>query len=274
MAVARDAMRALLYPGHAYGRNVIGTPDSVAAIQPKEIEEHWQQAFYQKGTLFALSGDLDETTWTSSIESTLQALAQRPAPPEPKPRKFKLEKSVRREVIMDKAQAVLQIAFPTGPLTQSTQPALDLLNEALSDLGSRLFIRIREELGLAYFVGSSQFLGLEAGHFVFYLGTDPAKRHDVEKAFLHEIQHIGSTGISSAELERARAKIISEDKIAAQHIAGTVYQAALHELYGQGWGYREERLKRIGEVTLDEVNAAAKLYFDSKPHALVVVSPQ
>ena len=46
------------------------------------------------------------------------------------------------------------------------------MQEACSDLGSRLFLRIREKLGLAYYVGAQNFLGLVPGYFAFYAGTD------------------------------------------------------------------------------------------------------
>jgi len=42
-------------------------------------------------------------------------------------------------------------------------------------LGSRCFIRIREQMGLAYYVGVRQMQGRVPGLFVFYLGTDPQK---------------------------------------------------------------------------------------------------
>ncbi|MCX6882143.1 MAG: insulinase family protein, partial [Verrucomicrobia bacterium] len=50
---------------------------------------------------------------------------------------------------------------------------LELLQEALSDLGSRMFVRIRENLGLAYYVGAQHFLGTQPGYFALYAGTKP-----------------------------------------------------------------------------------------------------
>ena len=49
------------------------------------------------------------------------------------------------------------------------------LQEACSDLGSRLFLRIREKLGLAYYVGAQNVVGLAPGYFAFYAGTDAGK---------------------------------------------------------------------------------------------------
>jgi len=59
--------------------------------------------------------------------------------------------------------------------------ALELINEACSDLGSRFFIRIREKMGLAYFVGTGMMPGLVPGSFLFYLGTSPEKVDPVKK---------------------------------------------------------------------------------------------
>ena len=61
---------------------------------------------------------------------------------------------------------------------------MELLQEACSDLGSRLFLRIREKLGLAYYVGAQNFVGLAPGYFAFYVGTMPEKVDLVEKELL------------------------------------------------------------------------------------------
>ena len=66
----------------------------------------------------------------------------------------------------DKKQAVLVIGFPGTTMHSDDRYALDLLQECCSDLGSRLFLRIREQLGLAYYVGAQNFAGLvqDLGH--------------------------------------------------------------------------------------------------------------
>jgi zinc protease len=71
--------------------------------------------------------------------------------------------------------------------------ALELIDEASSDLGSRFFIRIREEMGLAYFVGASQMRGLAR---VLLIWTDPAKL-EVKSALLDEIGKSANAGLTS-----------------------------------------------------------------------------
>ena len=68
----------------------------------------------------------------------------------------------------NKQQAVVMIGYPGADVLSPDRTLLDLLNEASNDLGSRFFNRIREQMGLAYFVGAGNFTGLAPGSFVFF----------------------------------------------------------------------------------------------------------
>ena len=99
--------------------------------------------------------------------------------------------------------------------------ALELLQESCSDLGSRLFLRIREKLGLAYYVGAQHFPGLAPGYFAFYAGTEPAKAELVEKEFLEEAELLRTEGLTAEELKRAKAKIIGQKKSRGRILAAS-----------------------------------------------------
>jgi predicted Zn-dependent peptidase len=83
---------------------------------------------------------------------------------------------------------VLVIGYPGTSFHAADRYALELLQEACSDLGSRLFLRIREKLGLAYDVGAQNFLGLAPGYFAFYVGTEPGKVEQVEQELFAEAE--------------------------------------------------------------------------------------
>src|SRR5207253_4505298 len=109
---------------------------------------------------------------------------------------------------------------------------LELIDEASSDLGSRFFIRSREQMGLAYYVGASQMQGLVPGLFAFYLGTDPQKIEPVKTALLEEIRKLASEGLTQEEVTRAKKKLIGQHQIAMQSNDSFGFQCALDELYG------------------------------------------
>jgi zinc protease len=273
MAAARDLVRAALYPGHPYGGKNLGTVESIESITFKDICAYQASRLLNQELVFTVTGPTPPEEWHDLAAKAIASLTPRDANPRSKIAVPILSKIVRVEKIVPKEQAVMHLAFPTVPVSHPDQVALAILDEALSDLGSRLFIRIREELGLAYFVGTSQFLGIEAGHFFFYLGTDPGKRKEIEAELLQEVANLARVGITAVEFARARAKMQSQDKLDQQNPSQIVYAASLDELFGLGYAYGQTRRDRIAAITLDEVNAIAAKYFSSPNYVLATVSP-
>jgi len=274
MAAARDIIRAALYPGHPYGGKNFGTVESIESITLKDILTYQTSRLLTQNLVFTVTGPTAPDQWSELASRAIASLAPRDPQAKTKASLPVLEKIIRQEKIAPKEQAVIHLAFPTVPVTHPDQIALSILDEALSDLGSRLFVRIREELGLAYFIGTSQFLGLEAGHFFFYLGTDPTKRREIESELLQEVANLAQNGITAVELARARAKMQSQDKLEQQNPSQIAFAASLDELFGLGHTYGETRRSRIASITLDEVNAVARRYFSLPHYALAIVSPE
>src|SRR5207253_10217684 len=148
--------------------------------------------------------------------------------------------------------------------------ALELLQESCSDLGSRLFMRIREQLGLAYYVGAQNFVGVAPGYFAFYVGTEPEKVDLVEKELLNEAELLRNEGLTEEELSRSKAKVIGQRKIARQDLGHLAVTTALDELYGLGYAHSEREDAFYEAVTLDQIKAAAQKYLT--PNALVIAT--
>ena len=174
---------------------------------------------------------------------------------------------------MDKEQAVLMIGYRGITVHDPDRHAVELLDEACSDLGSRFFVRIREELGLAYFVGSSQMPGLVPGVFNFYVGTDPQKLTLVRKAFEEEIARLATHGLDAEELARAKKKLIGKHAISHQSNASLAFTVSLDELYGLGYLHYRDVPAAIESVTLDDARAAAQRLFQHQPAVVTVVRP-
>jgi zinc protease len=274
MAAARDLVRAALYPGHPYGGKNLGTVESIESITLKDVAAYQAASLLRQDLVLSVTGPTPPEDWSALAGKAISSLAKSEPTSAGKIPLPALEKPLRVEKVVPKEQAIMHLAFPTASVSHPDQVPLAILDEALSDLGSRLFIRIREELGLAYFVGTSQFLGLEAGHFFFYLGTDPAKRQEIEKELLQEVANLARNGITEVEFLRARAKMQSQDKLDQQNPSQIAYAAALDELFGLGYEYGQTRRERIATIQLDEINAIARKYFSSPNYVLATVSPK
>ena len=270
--VARNLLRAELFGAHSYGLRSSGTPESVAGLTPDALRTFRDEHLQARNGVLAVFGDVRAEEVRAMAEELLGALpAGQPTlttvamPPA-------LAASREVETIKDKEQAVLMVGFPGTDLFSPDSAALDIIDEACSDLGSRLFLRIREEMGLAYFVGSSQMTGLARGMFGFYLGTSPEKVADVKAALHDEIAKLAEHGLAPEELARAKEKYIGQQEIRNQSNQAFAFQAALNELYGLGHNYHLEQRRQIEALTVEQVRAVARKYF-TQPAITAIVRP-
>ena len=152
--------------------------------------------------------------------------------------------------------------------------ALELIDEASSDLGSRFFIRIREKMGLAYYVGRESGPGPGAGAVLpFIWGQIRPSSKPVKTALLQEIESLATDGLTAEELTRAKKKLIGQQQIANQSNDTFGFQCALDELYGLGFNYYKSLEADVEKVTLEDIKRVAAKYFRNQPYVLATVQP-
>ena len=274
-SLARNLLRSNLFGNHPYGMRESGTIESVPDIDRAQLLEFQRQHITAKNGVIAVFGNIQAATIRERLETLLAGLPVGEATlPETKlPPPAPLAEAKLVEKFEDKEQAVLMIGYPGTTVGSPDRWALELIDEASSDLGSRFFVRIREELGLAYFVGSSQMLGLSPGMFTFYLGTDPLKVEEVHAAFTDEIAKLAANGLSDEELTRAKKKMIGKQAISCQSNASLAYTAALDELYGLGYLYHLKMTEEVEAVTSGQIREVARRYFHEKPAITAIARP-
>ena len=272
-AVARNILRAALFAHHPYALRANGSPDSVQRLTQKDLLDFRDRYLAAKNGVISVFGDVKAAEVKQLFEETLGALRPgalaltdaHPAAP--------LRQMTNVESQKEKAQGVIMVGYRGVDMFSPDRYALELIDEASSDLGSRFFIRIREQMGLAYYVGASQMQGLVPGLFAFYLGTDPQKIEPVKTALLDEIQKLASEGLTREELARAKKKLIGQQQIANQSNDSFGYQCALDELYGLGFDHYKSLEHDVEAVTLDDIRRVAGKYFRDQPYVLATVRP-
>jgi zinc protease len=263
------AMRRALFGECGYGLDASGNENSVQRIQVADVKAFHQRLTVPNNCVLAIYGDVKADEVRNAVKKAFGSWKAATIPTSDFGL-WTLDSIKRVTETRDKKQAVLVIGFRGTTVRDADRYPLELLQEACSDLGSRLFMRIREKLGLAYYVGAQNVLGLAPGYFAFYAGTEPDKANQVETELLNEAELLRAEGLSPEELKRAKAKIIGQRKIARQDLGGFAMTNALDELYGLGYAYTETEDPLYEAVTLDEVKAAARKYL--RPDALVVAT--
>jgi zinc protease len=271
--VARNLLRRHLLPGHPYSLRSLGTPESVAQLTRDDLAAFREHHLVGRNGVLAVFGAVRADEVKALVEQHFGALpagepafAQIPSPQAP-------AAPIEVSETKPKAQAVLMVGFLGGDIYSPDRAALELIDEASSDLGSRFFVRIREQMGLAYFVGSSSMPGLVRAPFVFYLGTDPLKVTAVQAELMDEIRQLAEKGLSAEELARAKEKLLGAQDIRNQSNDNFAFSTALDELYGLGFDHYRDLRREVESVTLEDVRRVAQKYFRDQPPVIAVVRP-
>jgi zinc protease len=266
--VARNILRQALFTQHPYALRANGSVDSVQRLTRKDLLEFRDRYVVAKNGVIFVFGDvkqLFEQALAGMKPGTLALTDAHPAAP--------LNKTETVESRKEKAQGVIMVGYRGADIFSPDRYPLQLIDEASSDLGSRFFVRIREQMGLAYYVGANQMEGLVPGLFAFYLGTDPQKIEPVKIALLDEIHKLATDGLTNEELARAKKKLIGQQEIANQSNDSFGYQCALDEIYGLGFNYYKSLEHGVEAVSLDDIKRVAAKYFRDQPYVLATVRP-
>ncbi len=257
----------------AWDRN--GTPETVAALDAAAVRDFHASLAVTGNLVLAVYGDVDPATVRGLVEQHFAGMKEGLRVDTPVGVGFDpaFTAPTVRDVVKEKKQAVLAIGYPTIPLTHPDRAALDLLDEACSDMASRLFLRIREEHGLAYYTGAFQLMGMAPGAFAFYLGTSPEHLEKAQAELVDEIRRLGTEGLEDDELERVKKSWLGKHLIHQQSPAQLARLAALDELYGLGHDHHVRLADRVRAMTPGDIRTAARRYFHERPHVVARVHP-
>jgi zinc protease len=276
LQTAFRSMRRKLFGNRGYGLELLGAAGLVEQLTEADLRAVHARLVRPDQAVLAIYGAVHADAVLAAVERSLGGWAVPGAIPANDPEGEVLSAEPVSDSLGagDKKQAVLALGFPGVTVDSDDRFALGLIQEACSDLGSRLFARIRDELGLAYYVGCQSFVGLVPGYFAFYAGTSPEHAEQVEAELRREAAALAANGLSDEELRRAKAKVIGHKKIARQELGHYAMVTALDELYGLGYQRVDEEDAEYESVTVEDTARVAGRYLRPDASVLAVVGPE
>ena len=152
-------------------------------------------------------------------------------------------------------------------------PAVAVMNEVFGgSFASRLFQKVRTEMGLAYEVSGGVSFGYDhPGPFSTVLLTKSATTVEATKAALAQIDELNTTPFTEVELARAKENILNSfifrydtrDKVLAERVR--------LEFYGYPADFLETYKAALEKVTVADLQAVAKKYIHPDKLAILVV---
>ena len=187
-----------------------------------------------------------------------------------------LQKEPRfKSLIKDVDQAQIAIGFPAYNYNEKKYFVLQIISNVLAgNMSSRLFIKLREKLGLVYTVSSEVDSFKDTGMFMISFGTFLNKVKEATNAVLKEIRSIKRRGITAKELENNVNYLIGIEAIQNEDNETVAYSNAYEYLLYNKILTNTQRKKIFKSVTLDDIKKVAKEIFDYNRLNYVVISNQ
>lgn len=253
------------------GREIAGDEDSVRRLAAMALHDFWSRAYRPANCVIALAGDVEHAAVVEMVAGafgTGDGVVPRFTTPD-------LPSSQRmRRVERDTAQAHFCVGVPALRRDDPEAWTLELLNTVLGEgMSSRLFLIVRDQLGLAYDVATVLNAYADCGIFGVCAGVDPEDLGPALDAVCIQLARLRDEPVAARELNKAKAFAGGRLELRLEethHLASWVgVQEALHEEVLN----LDEALGRIASVTPGRIrDLAARLLSDDRL-ALAVVAP-
>ena len=274
LTVAMRKARREIFAGQPFHRTALGNEETVASLKLGDCRDMIRASLTTHNGVISIFGDVKAADIKKQVEKTFAKLPRGPRHSTHSRTCHASAKPNAWTEHLDKEQAVIVIGFRTVGLEDPEVHALNLIDEACSDMGSRLFNRIREELGLAYYVGAQNFAAMGAGAFYFYVGTDPKKAKLAENELMAQINDLAANGLHADEIDRARVTWRSYWLRSQQGNPGMADTIAWNELNGLGWDHFQKLPGIMADISSKEIQRVAAKYFGEKKAFIVRVMPK
>ncbi len=263
----------LLYGDQPAGWDIVGKKEIIRRINRNDFVEYQKNHYLAKSTVVVIAGNFNEKEAIKKIEKAFLGIRTGK-----KNQKLKtIEKQKSPQIFLktkETDQAHLVVGVRAFDIFDKHKYAIDLLVDILGGgMSSRLFQKIREEMGAAYYVRAEADLLSDHGFLTASAGIDNNKVSEVTKVIIEEFEKLAKEQIKKEELQRVK------DHSIGNLIMGLETSDQLAAFYGgQEIIIRkiispEEAIKKIQAVKSEEILAVAKDIFKNSKLNLAIIGP-
>ena len=266
-----DLLAAQVWGGHALGRPILGTAETVDGLNARELRDYYARRYRPDLLLVSAVGPVVHGEVAALVEQHLRPPGGEPAPLSEPPPPF--VPSVRHEV-RDLQQLYLSLGTRGLPYGDADHEPLIVLNTLLGGgMSSRLFQGVREEAGLAYSVYSVPDFFRDAGMFSIHMGVHPERGREALARTRVELERLRREGPDEAEVEAAKLQSMGAVVMDNESLTARMIQLANEEIYRGRYSPLDEQIQRVLAVTPVEVAAVAERFLDPARIALTALGP-
>jgi predicted Zn-dependent peptidase len=276
-----DLHNEALWGTHPHAHRILGTRETVASLTAEQLQALRASAYQPAGLVVAASGNvtheelleqlsahgwLDQPTGagaTAALPSTVVA--------PPTPQYGGAVHHQRKDI----AQVHLVLGTDGPRHGDPRRDAFALLSTLLGGgMSSRLFQRVREELGYAYSVYHFHSPYGDIGHHGVYLASAPGTAQQALDAVRAIIEDVAAHGLPESEIASGRQQLAGQLMLSMESVSARMYRAATSALYHEPVRSVDQMLADVDAIGVDAVADVARAFFDPSHMTLVSHGPK
>jgi len=269
----QEVLNATVWPNHPLGRSITGTAQGLNRLKRLQLVGFLGKNYRAGNTVVVAAGNVRHATMLRAVSRYARQFRESP-PPSWVPAQTRQREPRVRLVSRQIEQAQMALGIRTCSRHDPRRFGLRVLNAILGEnMSSRLFQRIREDLGLAYNVYSTPSFYADTGDLVISAGLDTVNLPKSLRLILRELKRFAENPPSTAELRRARDFVIGQFDLMLESTENQMNFVGEQILgYGRITPPQVTR-QRLAEVTAGDICGIAQACFRPENLNLAVVSP-
>ena len=269
--LVHEVFTASFWPDHPLGRPILGTAESVGALDAPALREYFAGAYRAGNLIIAAAGSVDTAAMRDLVATAFAPLSSGARPLRTREPLVDPRLELREK---DLEQAHLCLGTRGYPQSHEDRYATYVLNTVLGgSMSSRLFQNIREKRGLAYAVSSNLTSYRDAGVLTVYVGCDGSAVTQVVDLVVEELRGLTRTPVPGEELQRAKDHLKGSCVLGLESTTSRMSQLAQCEMYFGRQVPLSETLAGIDRVAADDLQRVATDLFREGALAATVVGP-
>ncbi len=270
-----DLAAEAMWPGHGYGYPIMGTRETVSALSTGDLRELHERAYVPRNCVIAAAGNVEHQELLDLL-GRLGWFDGTPGDGDP-PATPSVTPGVRggeRRHEKQGAQTHLVFATDTVPFADPRKFAiLVLANIFGGGMSSRLFQRVREELGLAYAVYAYTSFYRDQGVLGVYVGTQPSTAEQAAAAIRGEYAAMAREGLVGEALADAKRQTQGQLMLSLESPSARMYRLAGGEVYGEPYRSLDALLAEVDRLSDEVVMDVAGEFFAPERQTVTWLGP-
>lgn len=271
-----DLHNEALWGDHPHAWRILGTRETVSSLDADALRGLWRAQYQPARLVVAAAGNvtheqlldvLGRAGWLDAVAGSAEA----PVVPDATPAIGARVHHARKDI----SQVHVVLGGAATSVTDPRRHAFGLLGTLVGGgMSSRLFQRVREELGYAYSVYHFHSPFADAGTHGIYLASAPETAQLALDAAREILRDVAANGLPEAELDAGKQQLAGQLVMSLESVSARMYRAATSALYHEPVRSIDQLLEEVAAVDVAQVADVARTFFDPERATLVSLGPR